>query len=82
MRDGAISPKKQKKPLPLFDRNCLNCGTPLGRGFTHEGKEIELDLMAPLYAVVYERSHVYEATRVVRTELAYASHKEICKGRP
>jgi hypothetical protein len=66
--------------MDYFKKKCLLCDAPLGLGWTHDGQEIWLDLRAPVYHVVYEKSDMIAGNRVVRTTLAFARHTEIICG--
>jgi len=68
-----------KKWPELYKRDCQLCGCPLGFGNTAEGKVIALDLRAPVYCPVWEKSDSHAGYRVVRTELSFVDHYATCK---
>lgn len=73
-----IDKQIEKGMPPLFVRNCIKCGCPLGFGQTHTGKLIPLDLRAPVYTVVFEKTDSH-GVQVTRTQLAFVSHFATCK---
>jgi len=57
---------------PLYTRDCKLCGSPIAVVVDAFGKQIGLDLTAPIY------SPMAKGTAVL-TNLSYVDHRAICK---
>lgn len=71
------SEQKEAKWL-RYDRDCNLCGAPLAIGRTATGKEVQLDLLSPVYQMVFTNLGRRLGLEVVRSELALVDHKVIC----
>ena len=70
--------EEKRAKYPLYRRDCIKCGCPLGFGRTHEGVIVPLDLRSPVYCVTGEKNP-REDNGVVRTQLAFVTHFATCK---